>query len=830
MSFEPKKYKDLFEDMRRRSSVLTDFEVGSVSRTIFESFSYELALLYEKMQLVYLSAFVDSAKGNHLDQVVSILGVSRGQPDYSIGAVTFTRDPGADDIVIPLGTLIATEDSPESPKKVYQTTEEKVIGKNQSAIVVKVQAMDRGSEMDTDAETVVVMPRPIPGIKAVNNEEAITLIGKRRETDEELRERAKNALISSGNATVLSIENAVLKLPGVRDVKVKEDFYYAKGKLRIRRVSSAAGETIPFLPEGTLVQARLEVDGATRFKNYLTQDRVEIEETGQMSEVVIKSTEKGAVGLLSDPSAAKWNIPNSADYEVFIDAAAGEMPLEPIKLSDFGVIEVFVDGPDFVEEPEAAARIRKEIDRVRAAGVFVILDSARSIKLNGIFRITPGAQQNFTVEERAEFEKEIGRAIRKFLSTLKMGDSLQFAQLIKEILNLDNVENLDDFQLIALKRAETGALVEEAFDFSRKKIEIEEFERLIGGEEIAVASEDKVLPVDVEFHFVDINENTPARLRTDLGSFFSNLKQGEEVRKEQVRAKIEEVLSSQIAEEDLKLTPRPWSPRSLLSEDGNVLTSFVEKPQLGDVFVYQTYLDMTGAILLSLRDNLPDGVSPKVVKAKVLEKIEAHLDALKSEESLLFEDLVKVAKSVEHVLDASIEAGDFVVETGASFFPEQVAKDKITVKLFEKIRIKRSEAEQGGEERYLCLAETGTLETTRVRITALSVNLLEGTAEEAALENALKGVVSTFLLKNKAGEDVSFENLKLRLDSALPFADYTIIEFAIKAVSDCDGRIQEASIANPADIHIRSVEKAKMAALSINNFIVVKPAPNPDVE
>ncbi|MGB8698815.1 MAG: hypothetical protein WCD18_05305, partial [Thermosynechococcaceae cyanobacterium] len=119
MTFTPKKFNDVFGDMRQRTTVLTDFEVGSVTRTLYESFAYEIALLYEKMQLVYLSAYVDTAEGQQLDLVVSVLGVKRGLPDFAEGVVVFQRDPGSQDIEIPLGTLVSTVETPELPKKVY---------------------------------------------------------------------------------------------------------------------------------------------------------------------------------------------------------------------------------------------------------------------------------------------------------------------------------------------------------------------------------------------------------------------------------------------------------------------------------------------------------------------------------------------------------------------------------------------------------------------------------------------------------------------------------------------------------------------------------------
>ena len=49
MAFEPKKFNELYEDMRVKTPpALTDFEVGSVTRTMYESFAYELGVLYHK--------------------------------------------------------------------------------------------------------------------------------------------------------------------------------------------------------------------------------------------------------------------------------------------------------------------------------------------------------------------------------------------------------------------------------------------------------------------------------------------------------------------------------------------------------------------------------------------------------------------------------------------------------------------------------------------------------------------------------------------------------------------------------------------------------------
>lgn len=231
MSFEKRDFRGVFEsmatDLRRRAPALTDWEEGSVVRSLFESFAVEMALLYEQMDLVYRAGFVDTATGAHLDRVVAVLGITRNEPDFAAGEVAFERDPGSgDEVLIPVGTLVTTEEDPEKrpPRKAYVTVEEGRIPGGETSVDVKVQAEERGPEWISDSETVVVMPRPVPGVKTVRNRRPIRFQGRERETDEELRERAKKALLASGRASPTAIENALLGQPGVRGVRIREVF------------------------------------------------------------------------------------------------------------------------------------------------------------------------------------------------------------------------------------------------------------------------------------------------------------------------------------------------------------------------------------------------------------------------------------------------------------------------------------------------------------------------------------------------------------------------------------------------------------------------------
>ena len=73
------------------NSRLSDINVGSVLRTLVESVSREIEFVYEEMENVYDSGFIDTAKGDALDLVVSILGIKRKEPTRASGTVTFRK-------------------------------------------------------------------------------------------------------------------------------------------------------------------------------------------------------------------------------------------------------------------------------------------------------------------------------------------------------------------------------------------------------------------------------------------------------------------------------------------------------------------------------------------------------------------------------------------------------------------------------------------------------------------------------------------------------------------------------------------------------------------
>lgn len=259
-------------------SPLTDINVGSVTRTLAEAVSREVAFLYRQVNLAYQSGFIDLAQGRALDYVVAILGVTRKTGDYALGVITFFRAPtAAGNITIPQGTKLITTDA-----VVFETTAQRTLQRGQLRVDVPVRASEhfKGSPGRLDAHTINSLILPIEGIERVTNFDP-TILGADDETDEELRVRAKAVLRSLGQCTVDALLVAALEA-GAGNVEILDphfppgspDKYTDPGKVviivetepaRYANVTSAvnarraAGIHVQFVARYVYIRPRLSV-------------------------------------------------------------------------------------------------------------------------------------------------------------------------------------------------------------------------------------------------------------------------------------------------------------------------------------------------------------------------------------------------------------------------------------------------------------------------------------------------------------------------------------------------------------------------------------------
>ncbi len=200
-----------------RPGPVTDINTGSVVRTLLETVAVEMAGLYAQMEAVYESAFIDTAAGRSLDNVVALLGIERVRSGRATTQIEFTRAPGTvGEITIPAGTRVIDE----AGEVEYATTEDATLPPEQKT--VRAFARDLEANDPVAADTLIVLPVPIAGIVKITNP-GPALIGTRDETDDELRARAKSFLHGSERATLGALRQAIARQGGGITADIVED-------------------------------------------------------------------------------------------------------------------------------------------------------------------------------------------------------------------------------------------------------------------------------------------------------------------------------------------------------------------------------------------------------------------------------------------------------------------------------------------------------------------------------------------------------------------------------------------------------------------------------
>ena len=183
----------------------------SVGGIIIRIHSYFLDKLYQLLELIYNSQFVDSAVGTTLDQLGSNVGLTRHPGQVAIGKVKFT---GAVGFIIPSGSLVRTPDGLE-----YMISEDVAIGQDGTGISHYLYANGSGTKYNKANETQAIMVTPSESVTAVTVSEVTG--GADQESDESFRAR-----IDLANKTVMpsspynGVISAIEKVTGVTAVKI----------------------------------------------------------------------------------------------------------------------------------------------------------------------------------------------------------------------------------------------------------------------------------------------------------------------------------------------------------------------------------------------------------------------------------------------------------------------------------------------------------------------------------------------------------------------------------------------------------------------------------
>jgi uncharacterized phage protein gp47/JayE len=257
MTLEPETQDSIFTRIRdaiAAASNITNFSKNSPERAISDDgFAAEMRERQHEALSVQLSARIDYAgatiteqdlddlnldpdvvdldllnsyqEDQDLDELAKRNGVTRDPGSFATGTVTFqTQNDG---VVVPKGTIVSTPpDSPTGPIE-FGTTEEVSPSAGSTSVDAPIQAVERGTKGNVGSGTIEYMPSPPAGVQgdpAVTNANATTG-GEIEETNAELRERAKRALIeTSGGGTKGGVEGGLVsKFDGLDEGDVVVD-------------------------------------------------------------------------------------------------------------------------------------------------------------------------------------------------------------------------------------------------------------------------------------------------------------------------------------------------------------------------------------------------------------------------------------------------------------------------------------------------------------------------------------------------------------------------------------------------------------------------------
>lgn len=179
---------------------------------LIRNMAWDEAGLWERIEEVYFSAYVNSSEGTGLDNVGQYLTITRRPAVKSKGILTIK---GMDGTKVPKGFRVATKDG-----VAFETVEDIVITNGQVDVGIVSVAAGKSNNVSENAITEIVNPGF--GIHSIFNDRA-TEGGLNIETDKEFRARYKKSYSRGGGSTVPALTAALLDIDSVVDAEVVEN-------------------------------------------------------------------------------------------------------------------------------------------------------------------------------------------------------------------------------------------------------------------------------------------------------------------------------------------------------------------------------------------------------------------------------------------------------------------------------------------------------------------------------------------------------------------------------------------------------------------------------
>lgn len=214
MAYETRQYQTIYASIKAyiiaNQSRITDFNQGSVIASEVEAFAREMALAYSEVRAGFSEVIRKMA--------FTVFGLTKQEPQYAIGSVTFSRSTTTESIMIPLGTQVSTVGG-----VIFETTAAVTLGVGVASASVGVKAVDYGKSGNVPAGSVTVFVSGIAGVDAVTNQGNIGG-GVDEESDSEYLIRFRVFLLGLAKSNKYGIMIGALMDSRIRSAAVVEHF------------------------------------------------------------------------------------------------------------------------------------------------------------------------------------------------------------------------------------------------------------------------------------------------------------------------------------------------------------------------------------------------------------------------------------------------------------------------------------------------------------------------------------------------------------------------------------------------------------------------------
>jgi uncharacterized phage protein gp47/JayE len=214
---------------------ITSTGPGAVARALVEVMTDQLGDYYASLDFNVSQGVVTTASGRSLDLIGQLYNVERKKladlaaEDQQIGAFYFYLDsPASQDIIIPRGTRVSTDtNSVLGDTFIYGTTEQAVISTGHTRGYCTIRPLFETAIYTAGVGTLTThgfTGGPLGVTIHCTNPKAIEpVVGF--EADEAFRTRLIKSVRVAAGGTEDAIRFAILSIPGIRDVKVREAPY-----------------------------------------------------------------------------------------------------------------------------------------------------------------------------------------------------------------------------------------------------------------------------------------------------------------------------------------------------------------------------------------------------------------------------------------------------------------------------------------------------------------------------------------------------------------------------------------------------------------------------